>query len=107
MTVKYTVNNAGGGAASPALQATEEDIERTFAINVFASLYMTQAVVPVMPRGGRIINISSIASKLGMAPIALYSASKAAGDTLAYAMATEVRAALIAIQPILVGYVHC
>jgi NAD(P)-dependent dehydrogenase (short-subunit alcohol dehydrogenase family) len=51
---------------------------------------MMQAVVPVMPRGGRIVNIGSIASKMGMAPITLYSASKAAMDTLAYATAMEV-----------------
>ncbi|EXJ56867.1 hypothetical protein A1O7_07211 [Cladophialophora yegresii CBS 114405] len=87
--IDILVNNAGGGATGPALQATEEDVLRTFGVNVFASLYMTQAVVPVMPRGGRIVNIGSIASKMGMAPIPLYSASKAASDTLAYTMATE------------------
>lgn len=83
------VNNAGGGATGPAMQATKDDVERTFAVNVFASLYMVQAVVPVMSRGGRVINISSIASKMGMAPIPLYSASKAAMDTLTFAMAME------------------
>jgi NAD(P)-dependent dehydrogenase (short-subunit alcohol dehydrogenase family) len=72
------------------MQATEEDVLRTFGVNVFASLYMMQAVVPVMPRGGRIVNIGSIASKMGMGPIPLYSASKAAMDTLAYATAMEV-----------------
>jgi NAD(P)-dependent dehydrogenase (short-subunit alcohol dehydrogenase family) len=84
------VNNAGGGPTGPALQATQDDVHRAFGLNVFASLYMAQATVPVMPRGGRIINIGSIASKLGMAPIPLYSASKAAGDTLSFVMATEV-----------------
>ncbi|KIW23448.1 uncharacterized protein PV07_11642 [Cladophialophora immunda] len=83
------VNNAGGGPIVPVMQATKDDVEKTFAVNVFASLYMTQAVVSVMPRGGRIINIGSIASKMGMAPIPLYSASKAAMDTLSYAMAME------------------
>ena len=86
------MNNAGGGATGSALQSTKEDVERTFRVNVFASLYMTQAVVPVMPRGGRIVNIGTIASKMGTAPIPLYSASKAAQDALAYAMAMEVGA---------------
>ncbi|OAP63313.1 hypothetical protein AYL99_02540 [Fonsecaea erecta] len=87
--IDILVNNAGGGALVPVLQATKEDVESIFAINVFASLYMTQAVVPVMPRGGRIVNIGSIASKMGMAPIPLYAASKAAMDTLTYALAKE------------------
>ena len=87
--VSFVVNNAGGGASGPAMKATKDDVERTFAINVFASLYMMQAVVPVMTRGGRVINISSIASKMGMAPIPLYSASKAAMDALTFATATE------------------
>ncbi|KAH0848320.1 putative oxidoreductase [Fonsecaea pedrosoi] len=87
--VDILVNNAGGGPLVKVLEATKEEVEKTFAINTFASLYMTQAVVPVMPRGGRIINIGSIASKLGVSPIPLYSASKAAGDALSYAMAME------------------
>ncbi|KIW65373.1 hypothetical protein, variant [Phialophora macrospora] len=87
--IDILVNNAGGGAIGPAMQATEDDVLRTFGLNVFASLYMMQAVVPVMPRGGRIVNIGSVASKMGIAPIPLYSASKAAMDALAYAAATE------------------
>jgi NAD(P)-dependent dehydrogenase (short-subunit alcohol dehydrogenase family) len=51
---------------------------------------MIQAAVPVMPQGGRIINIGSIASKIGVAPIALYGAAKAANDALTYALAMDV-----------------
>lgn len=43
-----------------------------------------------MPRGGRVINIGSEASRLGMAPIAIYGAAKAAQDALTYSMAMEV-----------------
>lgn len=42
-----------------------------------------------MPRGGRIINTGSIASKLGMAPVAVYGAAKAALDSFTYAMSME------------------
>ena len=72
------------------LQATQDEVEKTFAINVFSALYMIQAAVSFMPKSGRVVNISSIASKLGVGPIALYSAAKAALDSLAYAAATEV-----------------
>lgn len=42
-----------------------------------------------MPRGGRVINIGSVASKLGMAPTAIYAAAKAAQDSLTYSLAME------------------
>ena len=35
------------------------------------------------------VNIGSIASKLGMAPVAMYGAAKAAADALTYSMAME------------------
>jgi NAD(P)-dependent dehydrogenase (short-subunit alcohol dehydrogenase family) len=44
-----------------------------------------------MPAGGRIINISSIASKLGLGNMPVYSSTKAALDSLTYAWAQEVR----------------
>ncbi|KAK5048051.1 hypothetical protein LTR84_006241 [Exophiala bonariae] len=87
--IDILVNNAAMGAFGPATKATKEDLDRTFGANVYAPLFMIQAVVPVMPRGGRVINIGSIASKLGVAPIPLYVASKAALDALTFAMAME------------------
>jgi NAD(P)-dependent dehydrogenase (short-subunit alcohol dehydrogenase family) len=61
-----------------------------FNINVVGPIYLTKRVVPHMPSGGRIINISSIASKLGIGNMPIYGASKAALDSLTYAWAQEV-----------------
>ncbi|EXJ89648.1 hypothetical protein A1O3_02715 [Capronia epimyces CBS 606.96] len=83
------VNNAGGGPPAGALQASSEDVTAVFAANVFSALFMVQAAVPVMHRGGRVINIGSIASKLGIGPTALYGAAKAANDALTYSLAME------------------
>jgi NAD(P)-dependent dehydrogenase (short-subunit alcohol dehydrogenase family) len=77
------------------MQATKGSIEKTFAVNVFGPLFLMQAAVPVMPRGGRIINIGSIASKMGVSAIPIYSAAKAAMDMLMYASAMEVRTQLL------------
>lgn len=62
-----------------------------FSINTFAPLYMAQAVVKegYMPRGGRIINIGTVASKLGHRGVATYGASKAAEDSMTEALAGE------------------
>jgi NAD(P)-dependent dehydrogenase (short-subunit alcohol dehydrogenase family) len=54
---------------------------------------MTQAVVKLgeMPRGGRIINIGSIASKMGPTSLGIYAAAKVATDSLMATWAMEVR----------------
>src|SRR3569833_86489 len=86
------VNNAGFGAGQ-GLLATEispEDVQKNFTINVFSTLYMSQAAVPHMPRGGRIVNVGSVVSHLTTLPgVSLYGASKAAQDYLTGVLALE------------------
>lgn len=72
------------------LDHTKEQIQEMFNTNLFGAIFMTQAVVPHMPSGGRIINISSNAAKMGMAQLPIYSATKAAIDSLSYTWAAEV-----------------
>lgn len=73
------------------MEATPEQLEQQFGVNVFGVVYMTQAIVSVgkMPKGGRIINIGSAASKL-LAPSLIYTAAKAAQDALTTLFAGEV-----------------
>ncbi|KAB5547260.1 short chain type dehydrogenase [Coniochaeta sp. 2T2.1] len=87
--VDILVNNAATGFPGPATQASKESIEKTFAVNVHGPLFMVQSAVPMMPRGGRIINIGSVGSKTGTPESAVYVASKAAVDALTFAMAKE------------------
>ena len=54
------VNNAGiANYQANIEQATPDDFERLFAINVRAPFFIVQRALPLMKRGGRIINISS------------------------------------------------
>lgn len=85
------MNNAGTGIGGPIMHLAPAGLERTFAVNVFGTIYMIQAAVPFMPRGGRVINISSIASKMAIGFVPVYSAAKAAKDSISYAIAQEVR----------------
>lgn len=86
------VNNAADGATQPLLEATPEHVESSFGVNTYGPIYMTQAVVNIgkMPRGGRIINIGTVVSKMGMALAAVYAAAKAAQDSLTASWASEV-----------------
>ncbi|RYP33576.1 hypothetical protein DL767_004691 [Monosporascus sp. MG133] len=52
-------------------------------------LDLVRAVVPHMPPGGRIVNISSIASKISLPNLPFYNAAKAASDSLTLTWAAE------------------
>jgi len=81
-----------------------ESFERQFAANVLSVLLMMQAAVPHFPAaGGRIINISS---SLAMAPLestVVYSASKAAVNTLTQGFARELGKRHITVNAIAPG----
>jgi NADP-dependent 3-hydroxy acid dehydrogenase YdfG len=84
------VNNAAWAVYDLALTMSPENVQRSFGVNVFGPLYLIQSVVASMPRGGRIINIGTVASKLGLGGMGTYAASKAAMDTLTFVLAKEV-----------------
>jgi len=73
------VNNAGIAIQKPFDQLTEEDWDRTLAVNLKSAFLLTRAVLPGMrARGfGRVINISSGAAQTGGVIGPHYAASKA------------------------------
>jgi len=87
------VNNAGAGYPGGSLEISKEHVEEMFAVNVHGPIFLVQETVPHMPAGGRIINITSVASKLGMDVLPIYGATKAALDSLTFAWAQEVHLA--------------
>ncbi|KAG6022666.1 hypothetical protein E4U41_002213 [Claviceps citrina] len=88
--VDILVNNAGVGYVSQVLsKINTAEAEKVYRVNVNGPLFMVNSVVPHMPPGGRIINISSTNSKLGHPLISTYSASKAALDNLTVSWAEE------------------
>jgi NAD(P)-dependent dehydrogenase (short-subunit alcohol dehydrogenase family) len=89
--IDMLVNNAGLGIAAPVEELSLEDAARVFDTNVMGIIRTAQAVLPLMRRqgSGRIVNISSIGSEIGLPYRGLYSASKAAVDRLTEALRTE------------------
>jgi NAD(P)-dependent dehydrogenase (short-subunit alcohol dehydrogenase family) len=74
------VNNAGIFRSTGPLETmTQQDIDRTLAVNVRAVIVASQAAAAHMGEGGRIINIgSSLASRVPEPGVSLYSMSKSA-----------------------------
>ncbi len=80
------VNNAGVMQDALLGMITQQQVETTFAVNVFATIYHMQLAARLMGRSksGSIVNISSIMGRYGHSGKTTYSASKAAviGATL-------------------------
>jgi short-subunit dehydrogenase len=78
--IDILVNNAGISIRKPAVLTTVEDVERVMAINFFAAVYLTMAMLPAMleRRRGSVVNITSVAGYLPNPKESAYGASKAA-----------------------------
>ncbi|KAM5353567.1 hypothetical protein ACJ41O_000217 [Fusarium nematophilum] len=87
--IDILVNNAGAAFFGGVLQHEPENIDMLLNVNFKGPIFMTQAVVPHMPQGGRIINVSSVASRRGEDSIPVYGAAKAALDSLTFSLAAE------------------
>ncbi|KAK9422614.1 hypothetical protein SUNI508_00477 [Seiridium unicorne] len=87
--IDILVNNAGCNLPGSTLETPLENIHTQFSKNVFAAIYVVRAVVPHMPKGGRIVNISSISSKTSITSLPFYNAAKAALDSLTHTWAGE------------------
>ncbi|GAB3581191.1 D-threitol dehydrogenase [Leifsonia lichenia] len=77
--IDILINSAGIVLLSPAVDTTERDWDATLAVNLTASFRMAQAVAPGMIHAGygRIVNLASQASVVGLDQHAAYCASKA------------------------------
>ncbi|MDB5454172.1 MAG: short-chain dehydrogenase [Caulobacteraceae bacterium] len=107
------INNAGVGGASPALDVTSEDWDRTFDVNVRGVLFAAREAARLMLANGaaaegrgRIVNIASIAAETALPGLSAYSASKAAVAMLTRSLAKEWARHQIAVNVIAPGYVE-
>ena len=85
------VNNAGIGAFGAVADTDVETFERLMRINYLGTVYATKAVLPGMieRKRGHIVNVASIAGRIGAPLEAAYSATKFAVVGLSEALAIE------------------
>lgn len=70
------VNNAGCNHRGPLKSRTAEEVLQVLETNLVAVAYLTRRALDVIPPGGAIVNISSIAGKVPYGSQASYCASK-------------------------------
>ncbi len=105
--VDVLVNNAGIYEFQPLEKITEEHFHKQFNINVLGLLLSTQkAVEQFGPNGGSIINISSVVSTAAPPAGSVYSATKAAVDTVTKSLAKELGPRKIRVNAVNPGMVE-
>jgi 3-oxoacyl-[acyl-carrier protein] reductase len=105
--IDVLVNNAGIYEMSPIEQITEEHFNKHFNLNVLGLILTTQeALKHFGPKGGSVVNTSSIVSTWGLPGGAVYSATKAAVDAVTRSLAKELGSRNIRINSINPGMVE-
>lgn len=101
------VNNAGIYKFTTIEEVTEEEFHRQFNTNVLGILLSTrEAVKHFSPKGGSIINVSSVVSTSPMPGTAIYAATKGAVDTLTIGLSRELAGRKIRVNNIAPGGVE-
>lgn len=98
------VNNAGITVPRPLAEVTEADYDRVFAINTKAPFFIIQRGLGRLRDGGRIVNISSVATRVAFPAIVSYTMTKAALDYLTLSLAQELGPRGITVNAVAPGY---
>lgn len=86
------VNCAGINRRQPILEVTAETFDRIVGINLRATYMVSQAAARAMiegGRGGKIINIASLTTAIGLDQVSVYGVTKAGVGSLTKTMAVE------------------
>jgi 3-hydroxybutyrate dehydrogenase len=106
-SIDILINNAGASTSHKFIDHPDELWHQMIDANLNSTYYVTKAVVPMMieAKWGRIINIASIASKIGGKYIAAYTAAKHGVLGLTRALAIELVSYNITVNAVCPGYV--
>lgn len=101
------VNNAGIARDNLLLRVSDDDIQKTFAVNVTGAINCARSAVKIMMRArtGRIINLASVVAELGNPGQTVYSASKAALIGLTKTLAREYASRGITVNAVAPGFI--
>ncbi|RZA22028.1 MAG: SDR family oxidoreductase [Proteobacteria bacterium] len=85
----HLINNAGHGEMAGFAETTEAQFDGLFDVHVKGVFFLTQALLPLMVDGGRIVNFSTGLTRSSNPGFSAYSAAKGAVEILTLYMAKE------------------
>jgi 3-oxoacyl-[acyl-carrier protein] reductase len=104
--VHILVNNTGGPAGGPILEAKTEHFLKTFEMHLVNNQFLVQAVVPSMKKAGygRIVNIISTSVKQPIVGLGVSNTIRAAVASWAKTLSLEIAEFGITVNNVLPGY---
>jgi NAD(P)-dependent dehydrogenase (short-subunit alcohol dehydrogenase family) len=105
-TVDHLVNNAGHGDYALIGQTTEAQFDGLVNVHFKGVYFLTQALLPLIADGGRIVNLSSGLTRVSYPGYAAYAAVKGAVEILTVYMAKELGARGITVNTVAPGAIE-
>jgi len=105
-TFDHLVNNAGHGDYALVLETTEAQFDNLVNVHFKGVFFLTQALLPVMADGGRIVNVSTGLTGPCFPGYAAYAAAKGAVEVLTRYLAKELGARGIAVNTVAPGAIE-
>jgi NAD(P)-dependent dehydrogenase (short-subunit alcohol dehydrogenase family) len=102
-TFNILVNNAGAGVHASLMETTVEQFDMLVNLHFKGVFFLTQALLPLMADGGRIVNVSSGLTRFALPGYSAYAAMKGAVEVLTRYMAKELGPRGIAVNTVAPG----
>lgn len=102
----HLINNAGHGDMASIADTTEAQFDALVNVHFKGVFFLTQALLPLMADGGRIVNISSGLTRVSYPGFSAYSAVKGAVEVLSLYMAKELGSRGIAVNTVAPGAIE-
>jgi NAD(P)-dependent dehydrogenase (short-subunit alcohol dehydrogenase family) len=102
-TIDYLVNNAGHGEHASFAETTEAQFDGLLNVHFKGVFFLTQALLPHIEHGGRILNVSTGLTRFSMPGFSAYAAMKGAVEVLTRYLAKELGPRGIAVNSVAPG----
>lgn len=105
-TFDHLVNNAGHGEYAMIAETTEAQFDGLVNVHFKGVFFLTQALLPLLADGGRIVNIGTGLTRVSYPSFSAYAAVKAAVDMLTVYMAKELGVRGITVNTVAPGAIE-
>ena len=102
----YLLNNAGMGVHASFAETTEANFDALVNVHLKGTFFLTQALLPLINDGGRILNVSTGLTRFASPGFAAYAAVKGAVEVLSRYMAQELGPRRITVNVIAPGAIE-
>ncbi len=97
------INNAGVGQHTPIVDTTEAEFDELYRVHLKAGFFLTQALLPILRDGGRILNISTGLTRFAFPNMAAYAIMKGGLEVLTRYLALELAPRRIVVNTLAPG----